>query len=173
MAGESARAKRIKAREQERKHGRVVKWQFGALPHTIKDSEAYHALSLAGRALLNELIRRYNGNNNGMIGLGVREAAYELRVGRTTVRRAMFELDDSGLARALNLGSRIGRRATEWQLAWRGCDKTRELPRHQWSQRKPYEPQEPKHKGDAPMTNAERQRRWRERQQSKTNEVVQ
>jgi hypothetical protein len=39
-------------------------------------SEAYHSLSALARALLFELIDRYNGCNNGLIVLGVREAAY-------------------------------------------------------------------------------------------------
>jgi hypothetical protein len=45
----------------------------------VKRSAAYHGLGSYARSLLFELIDRYNGCNNGMIGLGVREAAYELQ----------------------------------------------------------------------------------------------
>jgi hypothetical protein len=41
----------------------------------VKRSQAWHDLSLAARCALIELIDRYNGINNGMIGLGVRELA--------------------------------------------------------------------------------------------------
>lgn len=46
--------------------------------------------------------------NNGMIVLGIREAAYKLGCGQATVGRTMREIDDAGLARPTTIG------------AWRG-----------------------------------------------------
>jgi hypothetical protein len=157
----SARSQRIKAHENVKKHGRAAKAPFSKLPHFIQRSEAYYGLSVFGRTLLLELIVRYNGCNNGMIALGLREAAYELHVGQETIRRAFIELDDAGLVIPITPGNRIGRCATQWRLTWLRCDKTHELPRQQWTQRKPYEPKAPKPK--APMTDAERARRYRDR----------
>ena len=54
----------------------------------MKRSTSYHGLGHIARCLLLELIDRYNGVNNGMIALGVREAAYELGVNQSTVSRA-------------------------------------------------------------------------------------
>src|SRR5262245_53480949 len=97
---------------------------FIQLFHYLKRSTSYHGLSPVARALLTEIQDRYNGSNNGMIALGVREAEYELGCGHATVCRAMRELDDAGLARPTQVGAWRGRQATEWRLMWKRCDKT-------------------------------------------------
>jgi hypothetical protein len=85
---------------------------------------AYGALRPIARALLVELARRYNGNNNGEIGLGEREAATQLAVSdRKAVRRAFGELEGAGFivrtrAGAFNVKAAEGRRASEWRLTW-------------------------------------------------------
>jgi len=104
----------------------------------IKRSRAYHGLSCYARAILFELIDRHSGINNGMIGLGVREAAYELDCSQSTASKAMRELDDSGLARPLTPGVWRGKRATEWRLMWLRCEKTGDLPVSNWEQRTPH-----------------------------------
>jgi len=114
------------------------KRQFLRLFTNVKRSTAYHGLSSYGRSLLFELIDRYNGCNNGTIGLGVREAAYEMGCCKGTISTAMRELDDAGLARPTRLGAWRGKRATEWGLMWLRCDKTGELPVSAWEQRKPF-----------------------------------
>ena len=136
---------------------------FIQLFHYVKRSTNYHSLSLPARALLTELIDRYNGGNNGFIVLGVREAAYELGCNKSTISRAMRELDDAGLARPTQVGEWRGRHATEWRLMWRLCNKTGELARTSWQERKPYvQLLLPKPKRE-PLTNADRQRLYRER----------
>ena len=161
MAGESARAQRIMGRE---KRGRRRKGPpFSMLPHFIQASAAYHGLSLPARAFLLEIIRRYNGANNGKIVLGTREAAYELNCAFGTIVKAARELGDAKLVQPISKGVWRGRRATTWQIAWIVCDATGELPRKQWPLRKPYEPHEPTPK--QALSNLERQRRYRARRQ--------
>jgi hypothetical protein len=121
-----------------RGHGGRSKRQFLQMYRNIKRSTAYHSLSSYARSLLFELIDRYNGCNNGYIGLGVREAAYELGCCNGTASNAMRELDDAGLARPTKVGAWRGKRATEWRLMWLRCDKTGELPVSAWEQRKPF-----------------------------------
>jgi hypothetical protein len=130
--GESAKARRLRG------GGRKSKRAFLLIYRNIKRSKAYHSLTVYARALLLELIDRYTGNNNGMIGFGVREAKYELRCGTSTVIRAMQQLDDAGLARPLIIGDRRGRKASEWRLMWLRCDKTGDLPVSNWEQRPPH-----------------------------------
>src|SRR6476659_5353958 len=84
------------------------KRQFLQLFTNVKRSTAYYGLSPYARSLLFELIDRYNGCNNGMIGLGVREAKYELGCSQGRISKAMRELDDAGMARPTKIG------------AWRG-----------------------------------------------------
>jgi hypothetical protein len=74
--------------------GNRTKRKFLRLFTNVKRSKTYHGLSLKARCLLFELIDRYTGINNGFIGLGVREAKYELRCSRGSVINAMRELDD-------------------------------------------------------------------------------
>jgi hypothetical protein len=114
------------------------KRQFVQLYRNIKRSTAYHNLSCTARAALIELIDRYNGINNGFIGLGVRELAHELGCGHSTAQRALRELDDAGLAQPTKLGAWRGKKATEWRLTFRLCNKTGELPINNWEQRKTY-----------------------------------
>src|SRR6516165_5038927 len=104
--GESAKARRLRGKA---KKGR----QFLRLYTNVKRSKAYHGLSPVARALLFEIIDRYNGCNNGMIGLGVREAAYELGRGQATISRAMRELDDARLAHPTMVVAFHGTAATE------------------------------------------------------------
>ena len=114
------------------------KRQFLQLYRNVKRSMAYHGLSVYARCLLFELIDRYTGSNNGMIGLGVREARYELGCSAGTISNAMRELDDAGLAHPTKVGAWRGKQATEWRLMFLRCHKTGDLPVTQWEQRMPY-----------------------------------
>ena len=141
---------------------------FIQLFHYVKRSVEYHRLSPVARALLIELIDRYNGSNNGNIVLGRREAMYEIGCGADAVSNATRELDDAGLARPLTPGAWRGRHATEWRLMWRRCDKTGDLPRTQWQERVPFvQLLLPKPKKKA-LTNAERQKRFRDQRATLT-----
>ena len=138
--------------------------------HYLKRSTSYHGLSPIARALLIEIFDRYNGGNNGMIVLSVREAQYELNCGPATVCRAMREIDDAGLARPTMVGAWRGRHATEWRLMWRVCDKTRELPRRDWIERKPYAEVLPPQAARKPLSDAARARRYRQRKNGQSTD---
>jgi hypothetical protein len=134
---------------------------FFQLPLHVKRSASYHGLGAVARALLIEVGSRYTGNNNGMISLGAREAAYELRCSLSTASRAFIELDFAGLVRPMKVGEWRGRRAEEYRLMWKVCNKTRDLPRTNWPERKPYvQLLLPKPKRE-PLSDAERARRYR------------
>jgi hypothetical protein len=106
--------------------------RFIQLYHNVKRSLAYHDLSVYARCALFELLERYTGINNGMIGLGCRELAEELNCSRDTAARALRELDDSGLVQPLTAGVWRGKKATEWRLTFFRCDKTGEVPILNW-----------------------------------------
>jgi hypothetical protein len=80
--------------------------------------------SLPARCALFEVLERYNGINDGMIGLGVRELAAALSCPRDTASRALHQLDDAGSARPTQVEVWRGRRAPEWRLMFYRCDKT-------------------------------------------------
>src|SRR5262245_3112449 len=129
MARYSARARKIRG---VGKHSGPF---FIQIPHHVKRSTSYPGLSQSARCILQEVIYRYNGSNNGFIVLGVREAAYEIGCSHGSISNAMRELDDADLARPTQVGAWRGRHATEWRLTWRRCDKTGDLPRNVWQER--------------------------------------
>jgi hypothetical protein len=97
---------------------------FVMLPWWIFDSLAYRSLHPVARTLLWEIVRRYNGANNGSIGLGQREAATSCGVKRAdTIARYFAELEAKGFIGAtrrggFNMKDPSTRRATEWRLTW-------------------------------------------------------
>ena len=109
--------------------------RFLQLFMNVKHSAAYHGLSVPARCALFELLERYNGINNGFIGLGVCELADALHCSKDTAASALHELDDSGLVRPTKWGIWRGRRATEWRLMFYRCDKSHDLPVSKWPQR--------------------------------------
>lgn len=100
---------------------------FVRLPHWIFDTAAYRALKPGPRALLWELIRIYNGSNNGTLALGVRAAAERLCIATPDTAGGYFEaLKLHGFIVATREGSfsmkdSTSRRATEWRLTWEAC----------------------------------------------------
>ena len=120
---------------RRRKKKRISGRRFIQLWTNVKRSEAYHSVSLTARAALIEMLDRYTGINNGMIGLGCRELADELRCSRGAAANALRELDDAGLAHPVTGGVWKGKRATEWRLTFYRCDKTGELPVTTWKER--------------------------------------
>jgi hypothetical protein len=109
--------------------------RFIQLYTNVKRSQAYHDLDVYARAALFELLDRYTGINNGMIGLGCRELAGAIRCSRDRAAKALRDLDDSGLAQPLTAGVWRGKRATEWRLTFFPCHKTGELPKLNWEPR--------------------------------------
>ena len=108
---------------------------FVQLSRFIKRSQAWHELSLPARCALIELLDRYNGINDGMIGLGLRGLAAALKCSHGTALNALRELDDARLAHPITGGHWRGKRATEWRITFYRCDKTGELPFKDWKPR--------------------------------------
>jgi hypothetical protein len=88
------------------------------------DSAAYISLSSPARSALIEVVRAYNGANNGKIVLSERQFAERMGCDRKTVRKALHELIEKGFIepRVKGAFSVKFRRATEWRLNDRRCD---------------------------------------------------
>ncbi len=100
---------------------------FLMLDYYIFDCAAYRTMKPGPRALLDELIRRHNGGNNGHIGLGQREAAKCLNVNKDTVPGYFGTLIERGFVAPARLGgfnmkNPETRRSTEWRLTWLKTD---------------------------------------------------
>jgi len=99
--------------------------KFVQLPHGLITEWSRLGLSIGARALHVELIRRFNGTNNGRVYLPSREAATALGVSRNTVGSYSRELVACGFiveTRGAALGVEGKGRAAEWRLTHLSCD---------------------------------------------------
>ena len=83
--------------------------RYVQLFHWMMDSEAWKDLSGNARAIYLEISKRYNGTNNGQIVYSLREATRELKIGTSTAKRALDELQDHGFIVAEQRGHFTGR----------------------------------------------------------------
>jgi DNA-binding IclR family transcriptional regulator len=90
------------------------------------NSAAWASLSPQDRAVYVELRRRFNGRNNGRIGLSVREAAELCRMNRDTAAKSFRKLEETGFIEMVTPGgfTRKDRHSTEWRLTTDLCDVT-------------------------------------------------
>jgi hypothetical protein len=122
MASRSRRGRGVDAKGRSKRSGGFVMLDYGLL-----DAEAWRALSPAARAVYIQLVRRYNGANNGTIAYSVREAVTECRVSINTALKAFDILESVGFVDCVT-GSgfnRKDRQAREWRLTAFLCDRTR------------------------------------------------
>lgn len=94
------------------------------------DSPAWLSLSAGARAVYLEILRRYNGSNNGHLALSARDAAERCRLNKDTVTRMIGELCEKGFIELVVPGafSRKVRHAAEYRLTVERCDRTGAAP---------------------------------------------
>ena len=111
------------------KFRRKGKSKFIMIEGYVKRSEGWKALSPIERNAYLEVKWRYDGVNNGRIGLGCRELADELNMGRDTANRALDGLVEKGfIAKAKPSAFNVkNRTVTEWRLTEYPCNVTGEL----------------------------------------------
>jgi len=87
------------------------------LPHYLLKSEAWKSLSAVERALYIEVAQRWDGFNNGQIGLGIREAGRAIHVKHTTAGEAFRVLQERGFLELAQDSSFDQKRlAREWRV---------------------------------------------------------
>ncbi|WP_420408286.1 hypothetical protein [Hoeflea sp.] len=123
------------------KHKRKGKSKFVMIDGYVKRSDAWKALTPVERNAYIEVKWRYDGTNNGRIGLGCRELGEELNMSRGTADRALLGLQSKGfIAKAKSSGFNVkNRSATEWRLTEYACDVSGELPTKDFTRWQPEE----------------------------------
>lgn len=103
---------------------RKGKAKFLMIEGYVIRSAAWAALSPNDKAAYLELKWRYDGLNNGRIGLGVRDLAEAMKMSKNTAHRSLERLMEVGfLARAKPSGFNVKNRiSTEWRLTEYRCD---------------------------------------------------
>jgi hypothetical protein len=106
----------------EAKHIRIYRYMFNSL--------AYRDMTTLQRCALQELMFRYNGQNNGEIPFSVREMAERLGVSPKTAHKALKGVIQHGFAKEAQKGSFTlkARHATEWLLTMFGYPKADDQP---------------------------------------------
>jgi hypothetical protein len=109
----------------EPRHVRIYHWMM--------NSPAWKDLSATARAIYIEIARRYNGTNNGFIVYSVRQAANELKIGKTTAAKGFIDLETHGFIIAeqrgafhwkIDVSGERHRPASEWRLTEHHSDRT-------------------------------------------------
>ena len=104
----------------------------------IMQSAAWLSLDPVARCLWTEIVFRYNGYNNGNIGLSCREAAERLNVSKDTAARAFNDLQDRGfITIAVDSAFRIKtKQSRRWRLTHEQAHENYEpherLPSNDW-----------------------------------------
>ena len=89
------------------------------LPKCVKHSEAYRSLDLYARAVLIEILDRFNGYNNGQIGCSYREIAEGLgNKNFTRIARAVADCMERGLLDIAHEAVWKERHSRQYRLTW-------------------------------------------------------
>ena len=111
------------------------------LPHYIFDCWAWSQLSANARCAWTEIVRVYNGSNNGRLAVPVRELADTLHISKSEAARTLQELTTFGFIEIAKRSSFARKRlATEFRLTHLPCDLTGLLPPKTFMKIKPDSP---------------------------------
>ena len=114
------------------------KERFVKLTYPLLESEAWRWLKPNSQAVYIELRRRFNGSNNGKISFSLDEGARILRASKTTIQKALVELEEHGFIKLVKKGRFQGRRASEYALTDEQLDGY--PPTREWRQWHPTKP---------------------------------
>jgi DNA-binding HxlR family transcriptional regulator len=92
------------------------------IPYVMAKSDAWRSLSGPSVKVYIELRRRYVGHNNGKLTLSLDEGVRLLHLGKTTVHRALRELEEKGFIKRTKRGRWYGRMASEYAVTDRPLD---------------------------------------------------
>jgi hypothetical protein len=97
---------------------------LSGLPHVVTDSEPYLDLYPFERCVLGEILRRFNGYNNGSIAISYQELGQRLKgpnatpVNNARIARAVARLIDHGFIGEPEPASWLQRRSREYRLTF-------------------------------------------------------
>ena len=109
--------------------------RFVKLIYPLLESEAWRWLKPNSQAVYIELRRRFNGSNNGKISFSLAEGARILMASKSTIQKALIELEEHGFIKLVKKGRFQGRRASEYALTDEQLDGY--PPTREWRQWRP------------------------------------
>lgn len=112
--------------------------RFVKLTYPLLESEAWRWLRPISQSVYIELRRRFNGSNNGKISLSLSEAANILKASKSSISRALKQLETHGFIKLIKKGYFTGRMASEYALTDEQLDGY--PPTREWKQWQPTKP---------------------------------
>ena len=112
--------------------------RFVKLIYPLLESEAWTWLKPMSQSVYIELSRHFNGSNNGNISFSLAEGARILRASKSTIQKALIELEEHGFINLVKKGHFQGRRASEYALTDEQLDGY--PPTREWRQWHPTKP---------------------------------
>jgi hypothetical protein len=122
---------------KHRKNGRSKHGPpFVQVPHWIMETNAWTGLSHGAVRAWLELARRYNGSNNGSIGLDARTLSKRMSCSKSRAAAFLIELNDAGFIEPTMISkfSRHDRKATEYRFTHLRCDRSGHSPSKEFMQ---------------------------------------
>jgi hypothetical protein len=118
----------VKANRKGRSKSSVGR--FIMLPHYLLNSLAWRSLDPNQRCTFIEVLARFNGSNNGRLGMSARTLSLALNKSRTTCSRALKILCERGFLEvvkrsAFSVKSKL---ASEYRITSHRCDVTGKFP---------------------------------------------
>jgi hypothetical protein len=114
----------------KKKYKRAKQPRYVGLPFVMLEHPNYQALSNTAARVFVELRHRYNGHNNGAIGLSCRDAGIVAHCSRNTAQKALNELEHYGFIIRRRVGTFGNRKASEFILT---CEPyNQQPPAHDW-----------------------------------------
>ena len=121
------------------KKGKIEsKERFVKLTYPLIESAAWRWLRPISQAVYIELRRRYNGPNNGRISLSLSEGAHILKVSKSSISKALKQLEMHGFIKLIKKGYFTGRMASEFALTDEQLDGY--PPTREWRRWQPIKP---------------------------------
>lgn len=124
------------------KYKRKFGKKFVMIDGYVMKSAAWAALTANDKAVYLALKWKYDGTNNGRLGMGCREAADAIgSASKDTGKRSLDCLQEKGfISKRKNSGFNVKNRvAAEWRLTEYSCDVTGELPSKEFARWAPEE----------------------------------
>lgn len=106
--------------------------QYGNWPYAMFQSAAWRSLSGPAVKVYFELRCRFYGGNNGRLALSMDEGARLLGHSKSTIQRALQELEEKGFIVCTNSGRWYGRLAATYAVTDKGVDG--DPPTNAWKQ---------------------------------------
>jgi hypothetical protein len=90
--------------------------RFVKLTYDMLNSAAWQFLRPNSVLVYIQILKRFNGHNNGRISMSLNEAATAVKAGKQTVKAAVDQLVEYGFIKIIKKGYFTGRKATEYAI---------------------------------------------------------